>query len=472
MTSVKSGDVVSIRTSKNEEGIKKHNIIISRKTLFGTLTRKNEADKEISIDGVEYKCASSFDFNSVAVGDEGEFYLSDEDFVVLFEGRSAKKGIYGYLKKAWLDEDTEDVMLRVFGQDGSWKTYTASEKIRVDGVKASSGDYVLTNIVNTDSTYYQPIKFSANALGVMTEIDTIEDVSDNNDETRLTGPVEIDGTNESDDNMFWTSTGIIGHRYGTNNDTIMMVVPEDKSAEEDYNIITTASFPTYDYFTVDGYNMGKNNVFEFLIFKNVAQLTPSPASVFVVEDITEALNDYEESAYCLSGYFNGKYAEYFVETSAENTAQIANIKKGDLLTVSISAKNEIDSINKKLYLSRDLQAGESLDVPNAEITLRTFITDEVAQGGNFATHYYAYGKVRLNEDGMMIVDVEGNDPRELLINVGGGTFNTYYCNVAEDEIRLGSISDIKDAESVSSSRASSVFLHMQNREIIDIVIFE
>jgi len=60
-------------------------------------------------------------------------------------------------------------------------------------------------------------------------------------------------------------------------------------------------------------------------------------------------------------------------------------------------------------------------------------------------------KVKVNEDGMMTVDIQGNDPRTLLVNVGGTGFNAYYYNSAKDEIRLGSISDIKDAESVGSS---------------------
>ncbi len=464
LSSIQPGDVVSIRASKNTQGIKKLKIVISEKSVLGSLTSKDSNENIIEIDGVEYKCASSFDYNSVSLGDQGEFYLSDEDFVAEFEGRSVKRGIYGYLKRAWIDEDTEDLMLRVFAQDGSWNTYTASDKIRIDGVKHTSATLARDNIRNIDSTFYQPIKFSVNNLGVMIELDTTSDVEDINDDTRLTPPVSIDASVESDDNLFWASTGIIGMRYGTTGDTIMMVLPENRDSEEDYKIITTASFKTYGYYTLDGYNMGTNNVFEFVIFKNPSQLTGTSNSVFIVESKTESLNSYDEPSYHITGYCNGQFAEYYLEPNQANQSKISDVEKGDVLTVSISARNEIESFDKKFYLEAEL--GQGVSLPSGAIS------DVTTSIGTFATDYYAYGKVKANEDNMMLVELYATPtPISLLVNVSGNLFNIYYYDADKEEVRLGSLSDIMDSESVSVGRESKVFLHLNNRQIKDIVVY-
>ena len=453
LSSIKSGDVVSIRTSKNTQGIKKHNIVISKKAILGTLTGKNASERIISIDGVEYKCAASFDFNSITIGDQGEFYISDENFAAGFEGRSAKKGMYGYLKRAWIDEDTEDVMLRVFGQDGSWKTYTASDKIRVDGVKAPSGDYVLTNIVNSDTTYYQPIKYSVNALGVMTEIDTDYDGSDENSETRLSDPVSTTG-------YYYVATGIFGMKYGADINTVMMTIPSDKTAEEDYGVITAASL-TYRDYTFEGYNPSKNNTFEFMIFNN-SQISGMSSDLFIVDRVYEGMNSYDEPAVCLSGYHKGQKVEYFEETYG--ILNTSTIKKGDALTLALSERNEIKSYKKKFYRDAEIGAGQ---LPSDSIS------ESTTEIGTNNGHYYAYGKVKANEEGMILVELgAGATYSPLLVNLAGGEYNAYYYDSNRKEVRIGGTADIMDEESVGAGAASMVLVHLYNAQIKDILIYD
>ena len=344
--------------------------------------------------------------------------------------------------------------LRIFGQDGSWTTYTASDKIRIDAVKYTDVNSALTNIQNMDSTYYQAVKYSVNAVGILTELDTTHNGSDENVDTRLDGPYPTTG-------YFYTATGIFAMKYGTDTDTIMMMIPADKSCEEEYKVITTASLSYGDY-TFDAYNPESNNVLDFIVFTDSTQINAMSGNLFLVERVTEGMNANDEPAVCLTGYYKGEKVSYYEAESGILNASAIN--KGDVLTIALSPAGEISAYKKKFY--RDAELGAS-PVPSDAIS------ESTTETGSFSSKYYCYGTAKANKDNMVLLELTGtavNNP--LLINVNGSEFNVYYHDTQTRESRLGSVSDIMDSESVGTSAASKVVVYLYNWQVKDIVVFD
>lgn len=234
-------------------------IIASKKSISGKVTGYDE-DK-VMIDGVEYTVDSYYKELSentssgagfVENGSTGIFYYTADNVIVNYTPEGTAE--FGLLKKAWVDEETEAVFVKMFNQSGEWKIYETVERTEVDGVKAEGEDIVTKiKLGLTDDNTPSPVRFILKDEKIKF-IDTIYDAPEEaNDMERMKEAAEFNG------NSSWVKgwdMGISGKAH-VSDSTPMFVIPTKTEREQDYYYVTGSAIPTEGSASYKAYNADK-----------------------------------------------------------------------------------------------------------------------------------------------------------------------------------------------------------------------
>jgi hypothetical protein len=91
----------------------------------------------------------------------------------------------------------------------------------------------------------------------------------------------------------------------------------------------------------------------------------------------------------------------------------------------------------------------------------------------YAVNYLAYGTAVTKKNNLIAVELSnGSVYSPLLINTQSSETNVYYCNISEDEFRLGGAADIFDAATAGASNANRILVFVDCGDIKDVIIFD
>lgn len=185
--SIPSESVLRVGFSSDGGNVK---IIVSEKVVSGSITSKsNEEDYiQITIDGVEYRTISNFPYDvNLKIGSGGKFYLDSQNLIAWVE-LEEKEWSYGYLIKGYYDDVEEALYLKIFDSSNEDITFACAEKIKIDGLQGKTGKETEALLKDGNSSLKkQMIRFKLNSDGLIKEIDTPYNSSEDMDAKPING---------------------------------------------------------------------------------------------------------------------------------------------------------------------------------------------------------------------------------------------------------------------------------------------
>lgn len=375
---IEVGDVISIMKSTDDALVMAY---ISKEVVEGKVTEEKpdaNNDKGYTIGDKEYKIALDGDGSpviSLAVGNEGKFFLNVEGRVVAKDASVTTGGNYAFMYKAGVTTGVggTEVEVRFLTVAGEWVTAKLANKVTVF-VDSDEGDSITSYPTGTATTSElgictvakagndytataipQVFQYALNSAGKINKIYVVG----NNNQADEDSIFSRDAS--ATDGFYKESLGKIGGVY-FDEDTKVFSVPEDLDtiADEDDIAVTTAKalFKADNAYTVEAYDIDGTSPAVMVAYGAKADIAEE-TKLFVITKVTESNNENGVKVKKLYGYQMGK------ETSAveqedgmevvDRYGDATSVSVGDAVIFSLNAANELDKV--KVLMS----AEEALD---------------------------------------------------------------------------------------------------------------
>jgi hypothetical protein len=360
-TDIEEGDVLTLAYDSSKQLI---NVYVANATVTGTVKEQRNSNGELAytIDGKEYRIAANGP--SVAIGDEGIFYLNVDNRIVYKETSVGEIGNYAYMfdayRKTGLGGNVVEVQF--INAKGEWITADVNKGVKVyrtdgtyKGVKATdaaaAGDYGLYTITVTGTganTAYElevhqgVFKYTTNSSGEINNIYLPSGVRSDRYNLSLDAS-STDGTYKASDLR-------IGSTY-FRKDTVVFSVPDNGVAEDtdDITVTTVGSIfqddESYDYEAYD-ITDGYPNV---VVVKGEDTSVDDATRALVITSVTAAKNSEDADISRIYGYQSGQSVNGITSEDVEimdkdGSAIDYTLKAGDVVIFSLNSKGEINKI--------------------------------------------------------------------------------------------------------------------------------
>lgn len=362
-------NVLNIAAAVDKSRIK---IIVSNTKIGGTINSiKRDDYAYISIDGAEYRVNDrhSSIADSVRVGTPVTALLNIYgDIVYIISGAVSDYNV-GFLCGLSIDSSGFDsgIKFRIYSKTDGLVTYESADSIKVDGIKYDSATKAINAIPECsagDSNVIcksQIILYKQNKDKQISAIDTYFVSSEENPDTTLCRTT--DGGE---------SLSKYGSRFGRTNPidaaTDIFVVPREEdisgSDKDDYSVVAQSRFNSdVTCSSIECYKTkGDDEICSTVVYRNI--LSDFEANdwlntdVFLVGELSEAIDDEGEKYINLSGLYRGGERTFgiYEDKLISKSAKISELDEGDLIRFRTSKDNKVIEI-QKLY-----DAGENLRV--------------------------------------------------------------------------------------------------------------
>lgn len=320
-TAIKVNNIVMVAKSKNEDAI---TVKVSSKTVDGEMRALSKSEGTVYIDAQKYgitkDCIAYLEAEEggeIENGKKGKFYLDAFGNIAYATlNVNSDTMVTGYLVKANYDYENDNVVLRVIVPGKGYESYTLDEKVVVDNDPNKSYADIETYLQNKakkfQSEEYEIAKdddgnlktTNANQLvklevknNVVTEIITVGEEFGNTDNStgllKLTEkPLEYKRSGTT-----FTSKDSSKKRFFTNNNTVFIYVPEDRSETSAYKKYSASSLATTTYYRLEPVNVTKSNMAEIVVIYGtkekaaVTDITPLSILASAPEDYLDASED-------------------------------------------------------------------------------------------------------------------------------------------------------------------------------------
>lgn len=327
------GSVVSVYPSQDKKRVIMH---ISVSTAEGYVSAiKDETDRTIfTIDGKEYTAVIDIQEKYKKTGQAVTLYLDYKGRIAYIKiGNEGMK--YGYVKKIYLDETfDDDLLLKVFTEDGEWKKLQAAKKVKIDGVKYKDAAIAYDYLGGSELTP-QLIRFELNSDGLVKNIDTVALNSDNSESMNCTGIKKT--------RVYKGGKLIVNDSEGSilvDSNTKIFCIPSDpvNAKDENYAVKARNSFTDWKSVVSESYSVGKDNFFEDAVI--VYNTTWKDNLTLMVDKVLHVLNDDDDVIVEIEGVYEGK--EIVVDCSVD--CEVPDMKRGDIVYLSYNLNEEVSKI--------------------------------------------------------------------------------------------------------------------------------
>ena len=302
-------NVLTVKKGKGNANRTSIDVVVSNKNVSGSI---KEIDVDfININGTEYPISAYLDkygngaLDTFKVGDSCKAYLDKDGKITYITKTASNSSFFGYIGAASVSRD-DVVKLAVVSQKtpsmGSPYLSVAS-KVKIDGKLYSNTDEILdlleksskvenTNIDKNGNAFSQLVKYTINANGEITEIDTayISENEDPEDET-IVKAYEVKRKDENLMTYKSSSYDFIGatnsDKFRINSSTQVFLVPLERDDFDSYGRKSSSFFKDGKKYLVEPYNVtGGLNIAE--------------AVVVYETEVTEAVVEYNTPLFIIS----------------------------------------------------------------------------------------------------------------------------------------------------------------------------
>ena len=347
---------------------------VSDKTVTGTVTGKNDDDDEYSlaldnkntyeIEPVYYRLYGK----DLSIGNSYTFYLDCFGRIAYDDTKKSKDKNVGYIISAKPDRDNENIILKMFTDQGKVCKYEFSDKLKIDGISYKGSNRFMEaidsipgttgildlhspwNEVNNPKIVPQVVIYELDDEGKIRYLDTTN-ISSYEDPKNTLTQIKSSYSKKlcqhiKDSNIYRFDLNII---YSKQN-TLTMMVPYTNAdgylvsdtdrnrlsvpkvigggiylQDSDYKINKFTPFSGRSYM-VEGYRYSDSNDYcDILLVTN--PLYTDYENPIIVSKILTTVNDDNEIVQQVKGIVNGNYIDFEVE----DKASLSGVAKGDII---------------------------------------------------------------------------------------------------------------------------------------------
>lgn len=333
-----SGSTVSISnvSQYNVLTIKKGKGTANRTTLDITVSNKNvtgaikEIDTDyVNINGTEYRLSAYFNkygsdaLDTLSTGDSCKAYLDKDGKIAYITKTASSSSYFGYIATASISSDDIVRVALISKKTPSMGSpyVNVAKKVKIDGISYSDTEEIIelleesakadnTNIDDNGNRYSQLVKYTINAAGEITEIDTvvISEKEDPEDETTL----KASEVKRSEGNLMkykssgTTFTGAEKSSFRINSSTEVFLVPLDRGDHDAYGRKSSSFFKDGRSYMVEPYNVtgGLNTAEVVVVYETDATeaVVEYNTPIFIITSISQKPNADGEDSDLVKGF--------------------------------------------------------------------------------------------------------------------------------------------------------------------------
>ena len=345
----------------------------------------------------------------------------------------------------------------------------AADKLRIDKTKCETRDEVVAALMRsggTDGGPQQLVKYTINNKGEISEIDTIYEGIGETAENSLSKDFE------AADRYYRGEDGTFDMILTLADNPVIINLPEDLKSVDDYTVGSDFKWDALNNF--EAYDCGNLNDAKVVLVRAKGDETIKVGNpFFIVDKVHKGINRYGEPTTLLRGWYEGKYVSY--PENKEGLIEAHNLKRGDIICISLSSSKEIKIIEKRFY-----EGSRPLNAPKNSISTDTPMGPD--QNTPFNSYLFlVYGTVIAKNDKYWKVktDTSGTAPgytlpspnyETIIVTLDNPKLKKYIYDSTENEVRLAENTDFVDAE--SAGVGSTVVLRSGSGQVVDIVILK
>ena len=438
---LKEWDVLSVAASSDN---RIYRIYVVNNVVEGKVEELD--DEGVIIGGKLYEIANNYTA-SIALKDEGKFYLDVEGKIAAVDATSQISSNYAYLLDAGMTSSlSEELELRLFTKDGKTENFKATDKIRFNGTSGVKGADVFAALKDgAGEIVMQLITFEKNSEGKIVAITTATDNSATGaiDENKFTLNLKLD------DAVYKTATGKLGN-VNVTKDTVIFDIPAGSTDPDEFAIRDLSLFENDSTYDAIVFDMGKDYTAKALIVTNTVYEASAEASSAIVTSITTSSNASDEIVDKLYVIENGEKKELLatdkdVLVKPGEGGTSVKLQKGDIIQYKTNAKGEITTFRVLLDISKKATQFEATPTEDLDIV---------------------YGKVTAKFASSMNVTVNGGAEK----NIAFGGAKIYILDETKSVNGMVKEGTTGDIQKYDEADASYVFVKSYEDEVKEIII--
>ncbi len=387
-------DVISYTKSADEQLFV---ATVVREYITGKVTNVNYTTGEIDVEENEFRLSPSYPNSGeyqIVSGDKGDFLLDSAGKIAAFVKNKSGGFVYGYLIRAWNEDDGETVGIKILCADrGIIKNYVLADRIRLDGTTEKPSYSMIQSL--DDSV----VRYKLNDDGKVNEIDSTRIGQYENSEKSLFVSSAMTSTAR------YYKSGSVGGRVLLDSNTVVFVVPGDRTDFDKYKVKSMAFFNNNYSYAVEAYNTEKEYAYADAVLVHSDEGDGKSINyntyMAIVQSVYAVADEDNQPAFELTYGIKNTVEKAIMNPivklrGSTDTIAAKSLTPGSVIRIGTDYQNRVNEI-ELLYL-----AGENgLD--------GTFMGSSAAPNAGFNdTERFLYGYVYLTKDGM--IRITANDP--------------------------------------------------------------
>lgn len=327
--------------------------VVSTESVYGMITEKSTSDETVVIAGKEYEIAENMNYDDFTLKLEGRFYLDASGKIAAYDAQSRLGTNYAYLINAGISSGLdESLQIKLFTTDGEVKTFTAAEKMKVDGTLGLTIEQAFEALKTDGAVKKQMVTFETNSKG---EISGIERATDKTASFPESFEKTMFALNFKGDGLVFKASGnrlnIVDENGATTGsvklteDTIIFNIAEDETDTDKMEIGSLKSFVDGSTYNVEIFDIKEDHTAGMIRVTNSVSNGKIEAPIAVVDKITSMQNEEELLVDKLYAAVSGEKIELLTEEAGILVKDGGTkLQPGDIIQYTLNAKGEIDKI--------------------------------------------------------------------------------------------------------------------------------
>ncbi|MBP3361285.1 MAG: S-layer homology domain-containing protein [Clostridia bacterium] len=341
-------NVIEVKRSFDEKLV---SIKILDNNVIADINSIHSDETEITLEGKNFKTTKYFNKwykDKMSLGNKASFTIAPNGYVVCLNSESDKK--YGYVIKCFSDDSEDKFKIRLLTQNNDIETLELAQKILLDGDRINSFSDAASNILLSLGKTVISYKTNPNAeiISIDTPLDydgtyDTESLPDNNNLLKYAFPK---------DSIRFRSAAKTFSPYFNISDTVVFKIPTDTTDEKYFLAAGYDVFQNGEYYSCEVFDLNEDRTAGAVVNKyNVfnPEFVSGDAS-YVVERISEGINDDDEKCLKVDCWANGSYQTITVNSDISvKKANNQPLAPGDVIRVGKTGNN-VSAVMVDYYL--------------------------------------------------------------------------------------------------------------------------
>lgn len=323
-------------------------VLLSDKTVTGSVETINQTEKLITVGGKTYKTTAEL-AASLKPGREATFYQDVFGRIVYLDG--TLDIVYGYLNGLSVGA-FGDVKCRIFTENNRWGTLTMHHRVKYNG-ESMKAEEVVGLLGTNPNDYRQLIRYLVNSEGKIVTLDTATTVTMGTDAEKQAIKEDTFRMSASGSLSYRTTTQTFNGQVGIGSAAKLFVVPDQTKGSDEmgFSILGRSSLQQDASYKFEAYDADSYRTSDVFVLNNYTQVINTSSAIsemMLVQDIGQTLNGDGEVVDSVNGYWQGHELSLPVKLGEKSAIQsLSLLNAGDFIQFTYNNNGEIENIERK-----------------------------------------------------------------------------------------------------------------------------